>query len=189
MKKLIFVCTINRHRSVIAEHLFERILEERKNGIAQKIEVTSAGIVTREQKLEIRKRGSSIHRPLFGYRPMPCVILYMQKAGIDVSEYRSKALNAKMAKEVNLIIAMGDGHKKSVLNTYPVAKGKVFTLAELSHSFQFENIVIKEPPGLMPTNKFCMLGCDHWSVTETIMGEIGERLEEAMSKIISYFGI
>lgn len=189
MKKLVFVCTINRHRSVIAEFLFKHILGERKNGNVQKIEVSSAGIVTREQKLDIRKDGISIPKPLFGYRPMPCVILHLQKAGIDVSEYRSKSLNAKMAKEVNLIIAMGEGHKKGVLNTYPMAKGKVFTLAELSHPFQFENIVVEEPPGLMPTNKFCMLKCDHWSVTATVKEEIKKRLEEAMNKIISYLGI
>jgi len=61
-------------------------------------------------------------------------------------------------------------------------------LAELSHPFQFDNIVVKEPPGLMPTNKFCMLGCDHWSITETIIEEIKERLEEASTKIISHLG-
>lgn len=186
MRKLVFVCTMNRHRSVIAEFLFKHILEERKSGILQKMEVSSAGIVTREQKLDIRKGGISIPKPLFGYRPMACVILYMQKAGIDVSEYRSKALIAKMAREVNLIVAMGESHKKSVLIMYPMTKGKVFTLAELSHPFQFENIVVKEPPGLMPTNKFCMLGCDHWSITETVMEEIKERLEEAWTKIVSH---
>ena len=188
MKKLVFVCTINRHRSVIAEFLFKHILNGKNLDFLQKIDISSAGIVTKQQKLDNKKEGVSIPKPLFGYRPMPCVILYMHKAGIDVSEYRSKALNAKMAKEVNLIIAMGEGHKKSVLNIYPVAKGKVFTLAELSHPFQFDNIVVKEPAGLMPTNKFCMLRCNHWSITETIIEEIKERLEEASTKIISHLG-
>ncbi len=190
MKNLLFLCTINRHRSVIAEFLFCDILGRQKEKFLQEIEISSAGIVTKKQKVELKQEGIGLPRPLFGYRPMPCVILYMQKkAGIDVSEYRSRSITAKMVKRADLIVAMGDSHKGGVFLTYPDAKGKTVTLAELSRPFEFPDIAPEEPPGLMPPAKFCMLQCDHWTVTETAVIEIGERLEQATAKILSRLGV
>ena len=188
-KKLVFVCTINRARSVQAEYLFRDFLAGSKDGIGESIEVKSAGIVTKERKTELKKDGVGVPRPLFGYRPMPCVVLYMQKAGIDTSEHRSKALTRPMAMEADLIVALGEGHKRSILSLYPGTDGKIITLAEISRPFEFENIVVDEPPGLMPRAKFCMRYCDHWHVTEAVMREIGERLEEAFDRIIAMLGV
>jgi protein-tyrosine-phosphatase len=188
-KKLLFLCTINRHRSVIAEFLFRRVLENGSRDLTEKIEISSAGIVTKQQKSELKNKGIGLPRPLFGYRPMPCVLLYMQKEGIDVSSHRSKGLTAKMAREADLIIAMGDSHQQGVLATYPVAEGKIYTLSELSHPFEFPNIAVDEPPGLMPPAKFCMLKCEHWSVTQKAVSEIKERLEEAKTKILYHLRV
>ena len=190
MKKLLFLCTINRHRSVIAEFLFRDILERQKRKLLQEIEISSAGIVTKHQKAELRQTGIGLPRPLFGYRPMSCVHLYMQKrAGIDVSEYRSRGITAKMVQEADLIIAMGESHKNAILKTYEIASGKTVTLTELSRPFEFPDIAPEEPPGLMPPAKFCMLQCDHWTATETIVTDIQERLEQAKIKILSRLGI
>jgi len=189
MKKLLFLCTINRFRSVIAEFFFRNTLTNRNRELARKIDISSAGIITKQQKSEQKKKGIGLPRPLFGYRPMPCVMLYMQKRGIDVSEYRSKGLTAKMVKAADLIIAMGESHKEGTLMTYPAAKGRIYTLAELSRPFEFPEIAPEEPPGLMPPAKFCMLKCDHWSETETFVAQIKDRLEEAKVKIISYLGV
>jgi protein-tyrosine-phosphatase len=188
-KKLVFVCTINRHRSVLAEYLFRDFLTGLKNGIGESIEVKSAGIVTKEQKAELKKDRVGVPRPLFGYRPMPCVVLYMQKAGIDTSEHRSKALTRPMVMEADLIVTLGEGHKRSILSLHAGAEGKVVTLAEISRPFEFENIVVDEPPGLMPRAKFCMRYCDQWFVTESIMREIKKRLEEAFDRIIAMLGV
>lgn len=188
-KKLIFVCTINRHRSVLAEYLFKDLLEGSKDGIAESIDVESAGIVTKEQRLDLKKDGLGIPRPLFGYRPMPCVVLYMQKAGIDTSEHRSRALTSSLARSADLIVALGEGHKRSILSLCLKAAGKTVTLAELSRPFEFENIVVDEPPGLMPPAKFCMRYCDHWNVTEQVMSDIGVRLEEAFDNIVKMLGL
>jgi protein-tyrosine-phosphatase len=190
MKKLLFLCTINRHRSVIAEYMFRDILEHKEKQLLPGIEISSAGIVTKQQKAELKQQGIGLPRPLFGYRPMPCVIIYMQKTvGIDVSEYRSRGTTAKMMREADLIVAMGESHKKVVLRTYPTATGKIKTLAELSHSFEFPDIAPEEPPGLMPPAKFCMLQCDHWAVTETMIIDVKERLEEARTEMLSRIGV
>ena len=123
-KHLLFVCTINRHRSVIAEYLFRDFLEKNNGGQGQKLTMSSVGIVTRQQKVDLKNEGLPIPRPLYGYRPMPCAILYMQKEGIDVSEHRSEAITKKSVKQADLIIGMGEGHKERVLATFPEAKGK-----------------------------------------------------------------
>jgi protein-tyrosine phosphatase len=190
MKRLLFLCTINRHRSVIAEFLFRNILERQKRKFLREIEISSAGIVTKQQKAELKQKGIGLPRPLFGYRPMPCVILFMQKqAGINVSEHRSRGITTKIVKAADLIVAMGESHLEGVLRTFPAAKGKIVTLAELSRPFEFPDIAPEEPPGLMPPAKFCMLQCDHWAVTETMIADVQERLEQATTTIISRLGV
>lgn len=183
-KSLIFVCTINRHRSVIAEYLFRDLIEKTKTDQVFNMNISSVGIVTQQQKMDLKKEGIALPRPLYGYRPMPCVILYMQKEGLDTSCHRSKALTRKWVKDASLIIGMGESHKTRVLGSYPDAKGKTVTLAELSWPFEFKDIV-NEPPGLMPPNKFCMLNCDHWAVTEALIKEVKDRRETAMKNIVS----
>jgi protein-tyrosine-phosphatase len=175
---------------VIAEFLFCDILERQKRKFFREIEISSAGIVTKQQKAELKQKGIGLPRPLFGYRPMPCVILYMQKkVGINVSEHRSRGITRKMMKAADLIIAMGESHQEGVLRTFPTASGKIVTLAELSRPFEFPDIAPEEPPGLMPPAKFCILQCDHWTVTETMIADIQERLEQATTQIISRLGV
>lgn len=184
-KRLVFVCTINRHRSVIAEFIFRRMLKDYRLAPFV-VHVSSAGIVTKAQKDELKIRRIPIPRPLFGYRPMPCLIFYMQqKAQIDVTGHRSEPLTARAVRSADLIIAMGESHKQGIIETYPAAGQKVTTLAELSFPFQFEDIVAEEPPGLMPPPSFCMLKCDHWEVTDIVMDQIRERLDTAMPKILN----
>lgn len=182
MKKLLFVCTINRHRSVIAEHLFKRTLAAAAR--VADIEVSSAGLVSEDLREGLRVQGLALPEPLFGYRPMPCVILHMQKRGIDVSEYRSRALTAAMADDASLIVAMGESHRRSVLGAFPDTSGRVFSLAELSHPFEFEDIAASEPPGLMPPSDFCLLECDHWDLTAAMTEAVEERLDEAVSAVL-----
>ena len=188
-KQLVFVCTINRHRSVIAEYLFRRMLTALDPMVASGTAVSSTGIVSPAQIILHRDKGIPIPDPMFGYRPMPCVVFYMQKkAGIDVTGHRSRALDSEIVEGSDFIIAMGESHKQSICEVYPGAQEKVSTLAELSFPFRFEDIVADEPPGLMPPAKFCMLECDHWSVTDQVMDQIQERLAAAMPEILTRLG-
>ena len=188
-KQLVFVCTINRHRSVIAEYLFRRMLTSRERNVAPGIEVSSTGIVTPEQIRLHGEQGIPVPEPMFGWRPMPCVVFYMQKkAGIDVTQHRSRPFRSEIVEGSDFIIAMGESHKQSICEAYPAAQEKVATLAELSFPFRFEDIVADEPPGLMPPTRFCMLECDHWSVTDQVMDQIEERLAAAMPEILTRLG-
>jgi protein-tyrosine-phosphatase len=188
-KQLVFVCTINRHRSIIAEYLFRRMLTSLDRNVASGIAVSSTGIVRPAQISLHREKGIPIPEPMFGWRPMPCVVFYMQKkAGIDVTEHRSQPLDPETVKGSDFIVAMGESHKQGICEAYPAAKDKVSTLADLSFPFQFEDIVADEPPGLMPPAKFCMLECDHWSVTGQVMDQIEERLAAAMPEILTRLG-
>ena len=186
MTKLLFVCTVNRHRSVIAEYLFKRMLAE--SAEVADAEVSSAGIVAQEQLDGLLAQGAVLPSPFFGYRPMPCVVLYMQKRGIDVSQHRSRPLTAGMVAEASLIVAMGESHRQRILGAFPETNGRVFSLAELSHPFKFEDIAASEPPGLMPPAEFCVLECDHWEITSTMVEEVEERLAEATPLLLHKLG-
>jgi protein-tyrosine-phosphatase len=190
MKKLLFLCTVNRHRSVVGEFLFRKILQKRKPKLFKEIEISSAGIVTKQQKVEMKQKGIGVPRPLFGYRPMPCAIFYMQKiAGINVSEHRSREITADIANAADLIIALADNHKESVLSTYKNAHDKTVTLEELSGPIEFPESIPEEPPGLMPPTKYCVLECDHWEVTEIVIGLYKEKLDQALPEILNRLGI
>lgn len=190
MRKLLFLCTVNRHRSVLGEFLFREILQDRKPKLLQEIEISSAGIITKQQKSELKQMGIGLPRPLFGYRPMPCAIFYMQKiAGIDVSEHRSQGITATIVNEADLIIAMADNHKAGVSSTYKTAHDKTVTLEELAGPIEFPGDVPEEPPGLMPPAKYCMLECDHWAVTEMAIGKYKKKLEQATPEILFRLGI
>ncbi|MBW1613116.1 MAG: hypothetical protein JRJ57_03900 [Deltaproteobacteria bacterium] len=184
MKTVVFVCTVNRWRSPMAEYLFRDILKRKKPEFTKQIKITSAGIIVDEEKADLIKKRIELPEPVFGYRPLVCVIYYLMKRGIDSSGHRSRELTNKIAHSADLIIGMVDKHKDIINKTYPMVKDKVVSLEELSSPFQLPEIK-NEPPGLMPPDKFCMLECNHWHVTDKAISMIENKLEEAMPKILN----
>ena len=182
MARLVFVCTVNRMRSVMAHYLFKDILAH-KRALAQEIDVSSAGIVPEERIQRLEGEGIKIPDPLFGYRPLPCVLFYMAMRGLDVSEHRSMPLTPTTANAADLIITITKSHEDNVLAAYPHLKDKVAALEELSYPFQLPEIT-HEPPGLMPRDEFCMRDCDRWHVARKMMLETEERLIRAVDKIL-----
>jgi protein-tyrosine-phosphatase len=182
MARLVFVCTVNRLRSVMAHYLFKDILAQ-KRALAQKIHVSSAGIVPEERIQKLEGEGIKIPDPLFGYRPLPCVLFHMAMRGLNVSEHRSMPLTSTTANEADLIITITRSHEDNVLAVYPHLKKKVAALEELSYPFKLPEIA-HEPPGLMPRDEFCMRDCDHWQIAREVMLETEERLIRAVDEIL-----
>ena len=192
MVTVVFVCTANRWRSPMAEHLFKNLLEEKDKALAQKIKVLSAGVVLDKRIDELKKQGITIPEPIWGYRPMPCVIFYMAKRGIDAHDDKSKPLDWEMANMSNLIVGFTESHKDAVLTAFPyLKKDKIVTLTELSYPFGpgIMEIIKTEPSGLFPPCDFCIRDCDHWWTTEQVITEMEERLREAMDKILLRLGV
>ncbi|NLU49072.1 MAG: low molecular weight protein arginine phosphatase [Syntrophomonadaceae bacterium] len=113
--KVLFVCSGNTCRSPMAVALFRKLLKENYSGYEDKWEVDSAGLFT------IPDLSAS-----------PEAVQVMQDEGIDLTGHRSKSLQEETVREAGLIIAMTVAHKQHLVDMYPWASDKIFTLKELA---------------------------------------------------------
>lgn len=108
MKKILFVCTGNTCRSPMAEGLFRRMAKQ--HGLDY--EVRSAGVHAVDG-MPISKHSAGI----------------LQQQGI-VDQLTSSALNEDIVSWADLILTMSFSHKAAVIQVYPEAVNKTFTLKE-----------------------------------------------------------
>ena len=111
MKNILFVCTGNSCRSVMAEGLFRKMTA----GRAGEFTVGSAGISAAD-----------------GFAPTQETVEAMEREGVDVSDHRSRCLTADMARLADKIYVMEDIHRRAVLHLAPEAESKVFLLGRFA---------------------------------------------------------
>jgi tRNA threonylcarbamoyl adenosine modification protein (Sua5/YciO/YrdC/YwlC family) len=109
-KRVLFVCTGNSCRSIMAHYLFQQAVADRKD-----IEVNSAGIGT-----------------LGGTKPSQETLDLLKNDGIDATANAAQRLDARMIREADLILAMAKDHEERILVLNPEAKNKVYLLREFA---------------------------------------------------------
>ena len=125
---LVFVCTANVFRSVVAEGLCRKFLKEQElDGI---IRVDSAGI------------GDSCGNQ----RPAPILREFVAERGIDVGEHRSKCLTEETIRTASLIIPMTRRQERKILTTFPSAEGKTYLLRSFDPSSDHSDIKVTWEP-------------------------------------------
>lgn len=109
-KNILFVCTGNTCRSVMAMGLLKKEIAKRAD-----ILIDSAGIYAfdgQEASFEAKE--------------------LLKNEGIDLSDYHAKSVNPNMIREADLILVMTSAHKQQLLLEYPFIKNRLYLLKEFA---------------------------------------------------------
>jgi len=124
-KKILFVCTGNTCRSVMAQGLFKKMLKEK--GI-ENVKVSSAGIAA-----------------------LPSFAIYgvleevLKEEGIEISNHKPTQITPQIVRDADLILVMERRHKEAILEMAPEVENRVFLLKEFAG--EKENLDIPDPIG------------------------------------------
>jgi len=128
IKKILFVCVGNQCRSPMAEHLFKQILARSQNPKAKEIAVTSASTGMYDGAPASRK-----------------TIEVMGRRGIDLAGFRAKQATPELIDWADLVLAVDRRNKKAIINMFPDAAAKTFTLKE--YAGNDDNPDVEDPVG------------------------------------------
>jgi len=132
-KTVLFVCTGNSCRSVMAEYLL-------RNGVTGRddIEILSAGTGVFLQSTASAE-----------------TIAVLQEEGVDAKGHVSQPVNTILLKKADLIIVMTRGHRAQVLERVPAVEKRVYLLKEFTSgaSDVQENLDVPDPIG-RPRNAY-----------------------------------
>lgn len=132
MPNILFVCSANRFRSVIAAGCLKSLIQEQKTPGDWKI--LSAGIWAE-----------------VGAPPLKEAIEFARARGFDVEPNRSREINPQLVKFADLIIVMTSGQKEAIVNEFPESAGKLTLLSEICSGQYFDIpdpvISTEEAPG------------------------------------------
>ncbi len=128
-KTVLFVCTGNTCRSVMAKYLMEKILKDQGRN---DVEVSSAGI------LMMQGMGASFE-----------VLNLLNKHNINASAHTTQRINIDLIRQSDLILVMEKIHEEEIAKIAPGEKKRVFLLKEFA-KIDDSDLNIYDPIGKFP---------------------------------------
>ncbi len=130
-KSVLFVCTGNSCRSVMAKGLLEKMLtlEKQHSKSKEKLQALSAGTAAPPEAGATKE-----------------TIELMAGEGIDVSSHKTTLLTDDLIRGVDLILVMERKHKEIILGRVPEVKEKVYLLTEFARMPEEKTLVDPDIP-------------------------------------------
>ena len=122
IKNILFVCTGNTCRSIMAEGLFKKMLIEKGENFL---------------RYDIQSVGISV---IPGIPPTSDAIKIMSEQNIDISKHQSQIINEDLVKNADLILVMTNEHKNYVKKNFPFADCKIFLLKKYAIQNKLDEI-------------------------------------------------
>ena len=126
--KILFVCTANICRSVMAEGILKRLLAFSPG--FHSVFVASAGIDALEN-----------------FTPDLNTSEVCMKRHIYIGSHKSRQLTKAMLKDMDIILCMEKIHKQRIHSAFPKFAKHVFLLKEYLHKNSLDDVEIKDPTG------------------------------------------
>ena len=136
-KNILFVCTGNTCRSVMAEYLLRQALKKRMD-----VEIDSAGTGV-----------------LFPMAPSAETVVVLKELGLEASSHQAKGVSEMMLRKSDLIFVMTHGHREQVLQKAPQVDKRVYLLKEFVHSKEGmkQDLDIPDPIGTsLSSYRYCL---------------------------------
>lgn len=133
MKNVLFVCTGNSCRSVMAEGLFKKAVQGREHEFV----VGSAGIAAAD-----------------GFPSTPETIRAMKEEGVDVASHKARRLTRTIAEKADEIFVMEKMHQDMIVDVWPDLAPKVHLLTEYSPQDKGKEVLIDVPDPIRMSDQF-----------------------------------